>query len=144
MDKYDLASNLLEEREINEMAVGEIISSGLITTTLGPLAAGVLSVIYGSTNLSNVLTKFKKKDITEQTPIDRVKVKLSKEIEKDSHFYKVALTKLVKDTSLKLLNDISLEISKHLKLSKEETIALHDYLFTQRNKIREVEALTNH
>jgi hypothetical protein len=143
MDTKDLANDLLEAQELHEMAVGELISTGVATAILGPLAASVLGVIYKTTNIQKVLDVFKKKDLEGLEPIDRVKAKLSKQIEHDATFYKTALTKIAKSNSLKVLNSVALDISKHLKLSKEEFVALHDYLFEQRNKLSNITQITN-
>jgi len=146
MDKYALAESLLsEEDELNEMAVGEMISSGVLTTVLGPLAAAVLGVFYGiSGDILRKLKEYKSKDISSASPMERVKIKLSQHIEEDSKFFKAALTKLSSSKALKDLNDVALSISKQLKLSKEEFVALHDYLFEQRNKLHNIEKLTTH
>lgn len=145
MDKYILAESLLsEDDKLNEMAVGELISSGVLASVLGPLAAGVLGVFYGiSGDVLKKLKEYKDKDSASAKPLDRVKIKLSQHIEKDSQFFKVALTKLSKSKSLKEINDVALSMSKQLKLSKEEFIALHDYLFKLAHKLHNIDTLTN-
>lgn len=145
METYKLANELLtEDSKLNEMAVGELISSGVLTTVLGPLAAAVLGVFYGSTqDIIKKLKDYKNKDSKSAKPLERVKIKLSQHIEEDSDFFKSALTKLAKSKELKVLNDVTLSISKQLKLSKEEFVALHDYLFEQRNKLQNMKQLVN-
>ena len=141
MDNKTLANNLLESEHIEE-AVADIISSGVITTTLGPLAAGVAGVLFGvSKDVVKKIKEYQKSKNKEVSPIERVRTKLSLEIEDDSTYYKNILTRLAKSSSLKELNNITSELSKHLNLSKEEFVALHDYLFTQRNKLQNVHIL---
>lgn len=135
---------LLESRELKENTIGDIISTGTMIAGLAPVAAGVLTVLFGVTDLSKALSIFKKKDEVELKPLDRVKVKLAKAIDNDSNFYNKALSKIVSDKTLKSLNDVALDMGKNLKLSKEEFVSLHDHLFELRNKIINVKPLTNH
>lgn len=143
MEKYQIVNDLLtEDSKLNEMAVGELISSGVLTSVLGPLAAGVLGVLYGSTqDIIKKLKDYKNKDSKSGNALERVKIKLSQHIEEDSDFFKNALTKLAKSKELKVLNDVALSVSKQLKLSKEEFVALHDYLFEQRNKLQNLKPM---
>jgi hypothetical protein len=143
MDNKTKANELLSS-ELNE-TVGELISSGVFTTTLGPLAAGVLGVMFGvGKDLFRKVQSYRKANDKDSTPLERVRHKLSNEIEEDSKYYKSVLTRLAMSQSLKELNNISLELSKHLKLDKEEYVALHEYLFSQRRKFHELHLLTDH
>ena len=141
MDNKTLANKLLETEQIEE-TVAELVSSGIITTTLGPLAAGVAGVLFGvSKDIVKRINQYQKSNNQESEPIERVREKLSLEIEDDSTYYKNILTRLGRSKSLKELNLITIELSKHLKLSKEEFVALHDYLFEQRNKLQNIHIL---
>lgn len=143
MDTKTKANKLLES-ELNE-SIGELISTGVFTTTLGPLAAGVLGVVFGvGKDLFKKVQAYQRANDKNSTPLERVRHKLSNEIEDDSKYYKGILTRLAMSQSLKELNTISLELSKHLKLDKEEFVALHDYLFSQRRKFHELHLLTDH
>lgn len=148
MDKnirYDLANSLLNENEevIDEALLTELANELTSLYHLTPYAAASLVVLLGlKDRLMSKLKFWTSKDETKiDSPLERAKIKISKQIENYSSFYNDALGALHDANNDSQVEDVASKLAKKVGLTKEEEEAFYEYLKSFKTKLHNIKPL---